>query len=289
MLPSDAYILLALLVVITQLLAMIHRHSGRNLLKKDWERGMIYLFVAEKPKGWSFDMDLQTLATVTLFDALGIRYEKQTAHVAGTWNAHYRLPVVEYQGMQIYDFIEICNLVCNEFKDHIQVPFFATCLSGEDTKASITKKAITSMILHGTTQYVKRYYWMVDENAAAITKGIYGWNKISLFRYFASFNGRRQELASCNEGGVDRVVSPVGFRSQVRDHIQTIDAIIPNNDLLVDGKHIGPHDCVIYAALKIFLDSPLPVKFVSQNEFEHSHAYISRVERELEAESDVDE
>ena len=288
MLPSDAYFLLVCLVVITQLLAMLHRHSGRKLLRKDWERGMIYLFVAERPKGWTFDMDLQTLATVTLFDALGIRYEKQTAHVAGTWNAHYRLPVVEYQGMQIYDFSEICHLVCNEFKDNIQIPFFTTCLTGEDTKATVTKKAVTSMILCGTTQYVKRYYWMIDDNAAYITKGIYGWNKISILRWFASFNGRRQELAACNEGGVDRIASPIGFQSRVREHLQAIDSIIPKNNLLVDGSRIGPNDCVIYAALKIFLDNPLPVKFASQHEFKSSHSYITRVERVLAGGSDSD-
>ncbi|KAJ9443902.1 hypothetical protein DIPPA_21936 [Diplonema papillatum] len=247
-----------------------------EVLKGKWAHGKVYLYTVKPPQAWGFVPDVPCLAIQNFLDLLGIDYEVDEADFANPLQ-QYHVPIVEVEGQQLVDYEQIVNAICTH--THRMLPwagYFRDCMRKKDNWRAA---AVCSMILSSLSHHITRNQWHDTENQMAMFEGLGAWT--GPLKPFLRYAVRRDRIQRCWAMGGYLLKTEAEFQARVQDEMCIIENLIEScSHGFVDGSTPGPHDCIVYSAVKIVLDSPLPITLVPKDsdKFPLCRAYKTRFE-----------
>eukprot|EP01064_Diplonema_japonicum_P036983 TRINITY_DN8538_c2_g1_i1.p1 TRINITY_DN8538_c2_g1~~TRINITY_DN8538_c2_g1_i1.p1 ORF type:complete len:320 (+),score=49.10 TRINITY_DN8538_c2_g1_i1:44-961(+) len=270
--PDIVWGLVYAVILATFVEIQMRRHGARGLVNKEWKTGEVYLYTMEGPH-------MKTLQVETGLRLLGIRFEKKYIDIP----AGETFPFVEMEGQQLTDFEQIIRNVCTI---HTSIPwsgYFQDCLNDSHTRREAEE---IYLVINGAfSACVTRGQWEDNDNCKAmLSQSNINPEPMWPSQVFKNYKKRRSFLVECKPF----TSNPLGNYEEIHRHVALVESFLAESQSIKRGNYAtginpGPHDCSIYAALKVVLDSPLPVSLVPTNaRYPFCRLFMDRMENLLD-------
>ena len=265
------------------------RSRRRRLFTPSRRSGMVHLYVPQRASGWAVCPDIASVALESALQLLGVEYEvtrvPATAGCFGFGRRYPQTPFAEMDGQQLFGYDQVVNAVCHRHPDLPCADDFQ-----RTGREMWREQAACSMVLGSLSAALRRVVWRDDVNRASVLAGLLeGCPRLlrPLYAYaIAKANyARIYNAGTAPAGGRE---SAEALRAAVRRDMTALECLLRSLSLKqdspwLDGRRPGWHDCLVYAAAKCMLDSPLPSPAVSWEQFPHCRTFVLSFDSVLES------
>eukprot|EP01063_Lacrimia_lanifica_P018333 TRINITY_DN25260_c0_g1_i1.p2 TRINITY_DN25260_c0_g1~~TRINITY_DN25260_c0_g1_i1.p2 ORF type:complete len:288 (+),score=96.49 TRINITY_DN25260_c0_g1_i1:100-963(+) len=269
---SDTVAVFGFLAVLLAVVELVCSGSvaGAMLRTRRWRPGRVYLYTMHEPKEWGFVPDVRCLAVISLLRLLNVEFEVKVIKRGDD------CPAMEVDGQRFTEYHQIVNMLSLVHGHENRAETFWV---NPDNREYVTA-AMTRMVLTSTAPLLERWMWDPPENAAVMLKA--HTDAVTPWALTVHYFHRRLHMEHSRQRGAYDPQTNEEFMATAQRDLETLERWMQKVTLFIDGVMPGPHDCIVYAALKCFLDTPLPSTLAPQERFPHSRKYVDRFEARLQ-------